>query len=360
MKITFVLPFADLSGGVRVVATYARILQARGHVVTVVSQPPPPPKSRRAYLKRLVGLSQRPRATPLLGSLGERHRVLERPRPVEARDLPDADVIVATWWETAEWIAPLPLSKGHKVYFLQDYEAFPNQPQNRVGATYRLNMQKIAVSDYIRDIIHTNHGISDIEVVHNAVDLEQFTAPPRSRNAALTVGFLYTVTPRKNTGQAIESLERARDLLPDLRALAFGSRIPTNQMPLPDWIAYEKAPPQARIPGIYAACDLWLFTSDHEGFGLPILEAMACRTPVLATRAGAAPQLVDGTNGTLLPGDAQAFAEEIARFAAMPDAEWQRYSAAAHETARAHTWEDATDRLLAYLDADHPPPRVPA
>ncbi len=73
---------------------------------------------------------------------------------------------------------------------------------------------------------------------------------------------------------------------------------------------------------------------------------MACRTPVLATRAGAAPDLINGTNGTLLPGTAEAFAGEIRCFAEMPDAEWQDYSAAAYHTATAHTWEDATDRLL--------------
>ena len=74
---------------------------------------------------------------------------------------------------------------------------------------------------------------------------------------------------------------------------------------------------------------------------MPILEAMACRTPVLATRAGAAADLIDGTNGT-----PEAFADEIQRFADMSDAHWQGFSAAAYRTATSHTWQDATDRLL--------------
>ena len=40
MRIVFVLAEADLSGGVRTVATYARLLSERGHVVTIVSTPP--------------------------------------------------------------------------------------------------------------------------------------------------------------------------------------------------------------------------------------------------------------------------------------------------------------------------------
>lgn len=353
MRITFVLPVASQNGGVRVAATYARLLDARGHLVTVVSQPPWKPRGRKARLRRILGL-EKPRPfhpTPLLACLGDRHRVLERGRPVEARDVPDADIVVATWWHTAEWVARLPATKGRKVYLLQDHEAAVPQPVERVAATYRFDMQKIAVSEYIRDAIRANHGIEGIDVVPNAVDLDQFTAPRRPRNAALTVGFLYTTAPRKNVALAIESLEQARRLVPELRGLAFGRSAPGKHLPLPDWIDYVEAPVQAEIPGLYAACDLWLFTSDHEGFGLPLLEAMACRTPVLATRAGAAPQLVTGQNGTLLPGDPQAFAEEIARFAAMPDAGWQGYSAAAHATATAYSWEDATDGLLACLRA---------
>jgi glycosyltransferase involved in cell wall biosynthesis len=73
---------------------------------------------------------------------------------------------------------------------------------------------------------------------------------------------------------------------------------------------------------------------------------MACRTPVLATRAGAAPDLIDGVNATLLPGTPEAFADEIQRLADMSDADWQDRSAAAYRTATAHTWQDATDRLL--------------
>jgi glycosyltransferase involved in cell wall biosynthesis len=49
---------------------------------------------------------------------------------------------------------------------------------------------------------------------------------------------------------------------------------------------------------VYADCDVWLFASFSEGFGLPIIEAMACRCPVVATRAGCAPDVIkEGVNG---------------------------------------------------------------
>lgn len=357
MKITFVLPVATMGGGLRVIAIYARLLQARGHEVWAVSQPYRAPRSRREALRRWLRID-RPKPVErfeLLEFLGDRHVVLDRPRPVRATDLPDADVIIATWWQTAEWIAPLPAAKGRKAYLLQDYEIFGAEWTARVVATYRPEFRMIAVSDYIRGEIETRHGVSGITVVPNAVDLDHFNAAPRGRGDPFTVGFLYTPTTRKNVGLAIEAVTRARQRMPELKAMAFGLGQPDDQLPLPDWIDYTCRPAQTDLPGLYAACDLWLFPSDHEGFGLPILEAMACRTPVLATPAGAAPQLIDDINGRLLPPDPDAFATEILRFAALPDEMWRRASAAAHATAHGWSWEDATDRLEAILQEDIAP-----
>ncbi|MGC8714943.1 MAG: glycosyltransferase [Leptodesmis sp.] len=49
----------------------------------------------------------------------------------------------------------------------------------------------------------------------------------------------------------------------------------------------------------YSACDAWLFPSRYEAVGLPILEAMACRTPVIGTPAGIAPEMLSDGAGIL-------------------------------------------------------------
>lgn len=349
MKITFVLPFASLAGGTRVIADYAAELAARGYEVTVVSQPDD--RKRTGLLARL-GRGGKPARTPtpLLDFLGPRHIVLDRPRPVTDADLPDADAVIATWWETAEWVAALSPAKGRKFQLLQDYEMFPHLPADRVAASFRLPLRKLAVSEYIRDMVRHHHDVQDIAVLPNSVDLTLFDAPPRPKSRPLRVGFLYNPSPRKNLPLALDAIRAARAELPDLRAASFGGP-PSPHHPLPAWVQYRRNPPQSDIAAIYAACDLWLFTSRNEGFGLPILEAMACRTPVLATRAGAAPDLIDGRNGLLLDADPQAFAAAIARFHAMPDAEWQDFSTAAWQRARGHRIGPATDRLISCLAA---------
>lgn len=355
MKITFVMQFASLAGGNRVIALYARKLEERGHEVHVISQPfIPPPRWKRVFY-RLLGKPHKvklKKASPLFAFLGPRHKVLDRPRPVQAADLPDGDAVFATWWRTAPVVAGLPASKGAKFYLLQDYEMFDYLPRDEVAATYGLPLRKIAVSSYIADALSRHHGQDEVVVVPNAVDLDQFQAPPRGKADRPTVGFLYSPTERKQISLAIEAARQARAALPDLRVLAFGASESMPHVPLPEWVEYHRAPPQDEIPRLYAACDMWLFTSKHEGFGLPLLEAMACRTPVLATRAGAAPDLIDGTNGVLLDPDAALFSAEIQRMAHMGADQWRMLSQGAHDTAQRYSWDEATDQLLRVITAE--------
>jgi hypothetical protein len=87
-------------------------------------------------------------------------RVLETYRPITDKDIRDADIIMATWWENAEWVAKLSPSKGMKVYFLQHDEAFDYVPKGRVEATWWLPMHKIAVALWLADI--ARNGVADL------------------------------------------------------------------------------------------------------------------------------------------------------------------------------------------------------
>lgn len=363
MKITFLHPTVNLSGGIRVAAIHAAGLAARGHEVRHISVTPRQPgwvAQAKSVLRGRgpIPWSGAPRASHL-DDTDVPHTVL--PTPTIAPDqVPDGDVVVATWWETAEWLAALPASKGAKVHLIQDYEMFDHLPRARVEAVYRLPVHRVAVSNYIRRMLEQHHGAEGVDLVPNAVDLDHFTAPPRARSDGLCVGAVYTERPRKNLALAIAVLEAAKVRLPHLRAVVFGTQDIADFLPLPDWVDYHKDPAQRAIPGLYAQADLWLFTSESEGFGLPLLEAMACRTPVLATAAGAAPDLIDGRNGEVLPAEVDAFVAALERFDAMPDAEWQRYSQAAMRTAQRYTWDMAFDLLEQSLIRAVAQPGTPA
>lgn len=331
MKITWLLKDVQGSGGGnRVIGDHARHLIASGHNVELVGLPPRRPTFRHAArrmfggstgaIKEYLGVERPTRLGPHYQDLPL--RVLETHRPVVAADLPDADIVIGTWWETVEWLMPLPPSKGIKVHFIQDHEVFSNLPQDRASAVLRQPTCKIVVAEWLAHLLQEEYGDREAIVVPNTVNTTIFAPPPDkwSRETdTITIGTLVVSAPRKRSGLAIAALEAARARLPGLKALCFGSRWMGRWERVPDWIDLRERPPQHEIPQIYGACDLWLYTSETEGFGLPLLESMACGTPVLATAAGAAPDLVTPEVGQLLEPDPHAFADVIVELAGDPE-----------------------------------------
>lgn len=98
----------------------------------------------------------------------------------------------------------------------------------------------------------------------------------------------------------------------------------------------------------YQAAEVAIVPSLFEGFGFPAAEAMACRLPVIATNAGALPELVaDGENGILVePGDVPAMAAAIKRL--LGDEELRRTMGCASRLAakRRFNWEQAARQTL--------------
>ncbi len=351
MRITFVLPVVGMQGGIRVVAIYADGLRRRGHEVTLVSAPPATP-SLTAKVRSLVkgrGWPNPPRhVRSHLDGLGLDHRVLDEARPVTDADVPDADVVVATWWETAAPVAALSASKGAKAYFMQDYGA-AGQPLDRLIETWKLPLHIITIAPWLCDLM-AEYGVRDVSLAFNGVDTSQFDGPSRGKQRAPTIGMVYSTLPEKGTDLACAAIESARQEVPQLQVLAFGSKPPIPQLPLPAGTALRTGVSDAELPKIYSQCDGWLFKSRREGFGLPILEAMACRTPVIATPAGAAPQLLADGGGILLPSyDVEPMAQAIVELVRMDEQRWRQMSDAARATALRYPWSAAIDAFEAGL-----------
>jgi glycosyltransferase involved in cell wall biosynthesis len=347
MKITFVLPCAGISGGIRVLSIYANELRRRGHEVFVISQPHRP-ASLRTRLKALFhgeGWSaiRQKKPVSLFDGANVPHRIVERQRPIIDADIPDADVVIATWWETAEWVAGLSPSKGTKVYFVQHHEVFDYLPKARAAATYRLPLMKITISKWLVDIMRNRYGDSHAALVPNSVDMEQFNAPPRNKGQVPTIGFFYSTISWKGARTCLDAISILKRQIPELSIIAFGQDKPSRDLPLPDGAKYFRLPDQNELKHIYGRCDAWLCGSLEEGFGLPVLEAMACRCPVVSTAVGGAIDLIDpGKNGYIVPvGNHVALADGAARILALPDEEWRAISDAAYRAASAYTWSDA-------------------
>jgi glycosyltransferase involved in cell wall biosynthesis len=123
---------------------------------------------------------------------------------------------------------------------------------------------------------------------------------------ALYVGGVH---PRKNLHRLLRAFHSAKsegipwDLLlvgvtPDeLRAISGPSNVGMEGCRALGYV------PQEHLPYLYAACEAFVFPSLYEGFGLPVLEAMACGSPVIASNTSSMPELVDGVGLLVDPHD---------------------------------------------------------
>jgi len=352
MKITFVLPTPGLAGGIRVLSIYTKFLLQRGHKIFIVCTPERRPTliQQLRSLLRGRGWESVPQKMPShFDNVDIELRFLDKCRPITDRDVPDADVIMATWWETAEWVAKLSPSKGAKVYFLQHYEAFSYIPKGRVEATWSLPMHKIPVAQWLADIARDQYNDPDVSLVPPSVNTEQFCSSPRGKQSVPTVGMYYNTTPWKGSDIALKAFSLAAAKIPNLRLVAFGAGEPAPAN-WPHGAEYNGVPTQEEIKEFYSKCDAWLFSSRSEGFGLPILEAMACRTPVIGTPVGAAPQLLKSGGGILVkPEDPVDMAKAIEQICQLSDAEWRVMSDAALAEVKSYTWDDAANLFEAAL-----------
>lgn len=125
------------------------------------------------------------------------------------------------------------------------------------------------------------------------------------RPYVLNVGVLQ---PRKDLETLLRAFARVRAAHPELSLVVCGP--PGWGYPEPgamaaaagvgDAVRFISGLPQSAMPALYRGAELFLFTSIHEGFGLPLLEAMASGVPVVATDTSAVPEVV-GDAGRLAP-----------------------------------------------------------
>ncbi len=138
----------------------------------------------------------------------------------------------------------------------------------------------------------------------------------------LSVG---TIEPRKNLGQFIEALASLKETIPH-RAVVVGQdgwraeevwelayRLGVSDRIIrPGYINREN------LAAFYSAADAFVFPSRYEGFGIPLVEAMACGCPIVATDTTSIPE-VTGDAAALVPlDDAEALAKALRRVATDP------------------------------------------
>jgi glycosyltransferase involved in cell wall biosynthesis len=108
--------------------------------------------------------------------------------------------------------------------------------------------------------------------------------------------------------------------------------------------------PDEDLPGLYSAANGYVCASFEEGFGLTVLEAMACGTPVIASRSGGLPDLLDQSGLLFDPYSPDELAVSIERLVDEPGLQAELASRG-YERAKGFTWRNTAEMVWELLDA---------
>lgn len=184
----------------------------------------------------------------------------------------------------------------------------------------------VAVSEFVKEKLMEGGALrkGTISVIYNAVDDRLLTTPvtdgSRMRErlglppSAFVIGIIGRLDPVKNHEDFLQAFKLVAERMPDVRAVVVGSEILVNQslnygtsirrlareLGVGDSVIFAGF--QDDMPAVYDVCDLIVLTSHGEAFALVLVEAMARRRAVIATRCGGPAEIIgeDGC-GVLVP-----------------------------------------------------------
>ena len=282
----------------------------------------------------------------------------DRPDPALASQMPSVRIsdvkipvrgLVWAWnrmeWPPVDWLAgshdvvhsqsPLliPSTSAAQVVTIHDLDFLRHADQ--MSAEIRRDYPALARSHAARAhgvIVSSHYAAAEVTRELQLDPARVHVCPPgrpewaddvRTRRSARTrkhILFMGTLSLRKNVGTLLEAYARLRARRPEAPPLVLaGHRTPASAR----WEARCQAPPlqghvsitgyvdSARKIDLYADAAMLILPSYEEGFGLPVLEAMACGVPVIVSSRGSLPEVAGAAAAPIDPDDADGFANAM-------------------------------------------------
>ena len=206
----------------------------------------------------------------------------------------------------------------HDISFIEHPEYFPGrrawQLQLSAGHTLRRAAKILTISQFSRERISRRFQIDPAEIVVTPLAAQEHFRPMDRAAAAYRVREMFGIArpfvmalgdlqPRKNQIgliRAFRELILAEPQLPHLLVIAGKEtwyapqvREEVRRAGLEERIVLTGFVADEDVADLYNAADLFVFPSLYEGFGLPVVEAMACGRPVICSTGGALPEVAD-------------------------------------------------------------------
>ena len=251
---------------------------------------------------------------------------------------------------------------GHVVLTVQDlsFERRPELMSPRDRLLFRTLVPRsvkradriLVGSEWTRTDLVERYGAPEEKVVVTPYGVDpHFGATGPTRNTAPYLLVVGALQPRKDPVRALEALA----LLDSELRLVFAGPGKGSTSDLRDGVRRLRLEPRVEIAGyvdkdelasLYRGAACLVFPSLYEGFGLPMVEAMASGTPVVATTAGALPEVAGEAAILVEPGDAEALAAGVERALSQRE----RLVAAGLERSRRFSWADTARRTIAVYE----------
>ena len=191
------------------------------------------------------------------------------------RLIPDADVIIATAWETAYTVNKFSERKGEKYYFIQSYEIWGvwnnlkcweearrvrkgdercalamadvipakknlREAKELVDGSFKLPLRKITISSWLRQLVQDKFGERVEGVIPNGVNFDIFFKESGRREDAEHVKILMPYWPQlqKGSNDGLEAFKLIRARHPDAHFAVFGERAGTELRKMPGWVEF--------------------------------------------------------------------------------------------------------------------------
>lgn len=218
--------------------------------------------------------------------------------------------------------------------------------------------RRFVVSEHWKEVLREQFGYESV-VTYNGLDLADFSNLPPRRSGCPTILFVGGLEPRKGLEYLILAMEYVVDEIPEARLVAVGKsgfrgtdewrwfETLSDRLGIAENLDFHESVSQDALLQLYANCDLLVLPSKTEGWGLSLMEAMACGKPVIASRVGGIPELVtDGVEGVLVrPGDVRGLSDAIVRLLRDDDLRAQMGSRGM-ERVGAFSWDSTARTVL--------------
>ena len=339
MKITFVLPGRGRSGGVRVTVEMGNCLLKRGHDVRIIYYRPalytPSGLKRQAsYVYRQNRFDNADWVDSFEGTKTPFNRL-------EDVSYSTGEIVISV----GVFFVPYLLGLKDDVHKVQYCHGLPGDERDPLRAFLDFPIPTISVSDALVETLEKHSGEKVLGVVPNGIDSKNYYTDGRLARSG--IGTIYDVAYEKAPEDTIELIGQIRKRWPSMPRYVFGKMKRPKGIDRGSYFRYPSIPKGREL---YSRSKIWLVTSRREGFGLPVLEAMACGALVISTKHDNAYSLIKhGENGFLVDvGDHEGFMRYI-EFVLNNDDVRQRITRQAYKTVKKYTWDRAAEKMVRCL-----------